>query len=218
MFSARCDWRKSIIPPDTCVDFVDAQMSCPADNQYEGRPVILDDGAYPRIKCRVCGIGHLPPDGNRHASKWAGEVTWGPNQFLGKISETEILSYKLYVVDAQYQKLGDAVATEETKQWATLKTDFCCDTSFYKATIDIDLPINFTYFMVVPVTRGGLELNVGPVSDRIEDSLQLSVSTSGARRIAVPSIRSWAAPFVVLLSAAHRMIFAQERANAPTST
>lgn len=199
MFDDRCDHRRAITGPDTCVEFVDVQMSCPADNEYEGRAVVLDSGAYPLIKCRVCGIAHLKPDGNRYANRWAGQVTWGPNQFLGEISETEIWSYRLYVVDAQYQKLGKPVATQEARRWATLSTDFCCDTSFYKATLDIALPQNFTYFMVVPITRVGFELNVGPVSDRIEDNVQLSTSANGAVRS-----RAWAAALAVPMLLARR--------------
>mmetsp|Transcript_20522 Transcript_20522/g.71014 ORF Transcript_20522/g.71014 Transcript_20522/m.71014 type:complete len:245 (+) Transcript_20522:116-850(+) len=195
MFDLACDHRKSISKPDPCVDFVAVQMSCPAGNLFPSRPVVHDSGAYPRLKCRTCGMNRLPDDGSPIRGAWAGRISWGPNQFGSAISETEIHSYKLYVVDAMYQKLGEALHTEEVRLWATLPMT-CCDTSFYGADIDIDLPQNYTYFMVVPVTIAGLELNVGPVSARIVDKGNSQRVTSGTRRSLASSFVS--APLAVL--------------------
>jgi len=181
MFDLGCDQRRSITPPDACVEFGDAQLSCPASNMFRGRPVSLDSGAYPRIRCRVCGIAHLHPDEDPVAGFWKGPVSWGPNQFNGDISETEIHSYRLYVVDAQYQKIGEPLAIQEVKLWASLRAE-CCNTEFYQVHLDLRLPENYTYFMVVPVTIAGLELNVGPASERIEDDDGVVAVQAGARR------------------------------------
>lgn len=180
MFDISCDLRRAVTPPDPCVDFTDVQISCPAGNVFDGRPASFDGGSYPLIKCRVCGIDHLPEDSDPMAGFWLGDVAWGPNQFQGDISEIEIHSYKLYIVDAQYQKLGAPVAIQEVKLWATLRAE-CCDTSFYKVRVEVELPQNYTYFMVVPVTVAGLELNVGPVSERIVDNDARMPVLSGSR-------------------------------------
>lgn len=178
MFDIACEHRKTITPQDVCVEFSFAQMSCPAGNTFEGRNVALESGGYPRIRCRVCGVGHLPVDSDSRPGFWNGQVTWGPNQFDSTLSESEIFSYRLYVVDSQYQKLGHAVAEQEVRLWATLQMT-CCDTSMYKASVELELPQNSSYFMVVPVTLGGMELNVGPTSERIRD-LGGEVAATGA--------------------------------------
>jgi len=186
MFDLACDHRKAITPPDPCVEFVSVQMSCPAGNLYPSRPVTHDGGAYPKLKCRVCGLDHLPEDANPMRGHWAGKVSWGPNQFERAISEVEIQLYKLYFVDSMYQKIGDAVATREVRLWHSLSLT-CCDTAFYSADLDVALPMNATYFMVVPVTILGLELNIGPVSERIVDDDRIRMSASSARRLRAPS-------------------------------
>jgi len=180
IFDESCDTRLSQESVDSCVDFASVEISCPSTNLLTSRPVILEAGAYPQLKCRVCGIAALPTDGDPTQGTWAGTIGWGPNQFLTSISETEIQSYNLYVVDSMYQKLGDALANREVKLWNTLQAS-CCDTSLYKATISVALPTNATYFMVVPVTINGLELNVGPVSTRISDVGAATVAAGDAR-------------------------------------
>lgn len=202
MFNYQCDQRKSVSPPDPCVDFSFVQISCPAGNMFPYRSVGQDDGAYPMLKCRTCGIKPLEPDASPYRGRWAGKVSWGPNQFLGTISETEIQSYLLYITDAMYQKLGRPLASEEVQLWSTL-TATCCDTSFYSADLDIELPVNYTYFMVVPVTIAGLELNVGVVSDRIKDVGTHLMTASGSRRgstVCWQSLLSFAALVAAMLS------------------
>lgn len=181
MMDIKCDHRKAITKPDSCVEFRSVQMSCPAGNLIEGRAVFLEDGAYPRIHCRVCGIGHLPEDSDSRTGFWRGKVTWGPNQFNNVLTEAEIKAYKLYVVDSQFQKLGEPLATQEVRLWATLRKT-CCDTSTYEAHLDFELPQNSSFFMVVPVTLAGLELNVGPTSERIRDRKGMVTQTAAARR------------------------------------
>mmetsp|Transcript_80621 Transcript_80621/g.202839 ORF Transcript_80621/g.202839 Transcript_80621/m.202839 type:complete len:522 (-) Transcript_80621:118-1683(-) len=204
MFDLSCDHREAITPPDPCVEFVSVQVSCPAGNLFPSRPVSFDTGAYPRLKCRICGLDHLPADANPTRGHWAGTVSWGPNQYERAISEIEIHSYKLYLVDTMYQKIGDALAVQEVKLWHSLSLT-CCDTSFYHADLDIVLPANASYFMVVPVTVLGLEINVGPVSERIVDDDRIKASASSARRtwsLSCCALQGLLLPTLLLLFAA----------------
>jgi len=151
------------------VEFSAVQMSCPAGNLHRGRSVNYDSGSPPALKCRVCGIEHLEPDSDMHRGYWAGRIAWGPNQYEDTISETEVLEYRVYVVDAQYQRLTERpLAVEATRPWNSLQKG-CCDHSAYHVDLVVELPVSSTYFMVVPLTKAGLELNIGPVTTRIED-------------------------------------------------
>jgi len=184
MFDVKCDHRRAVTPEDLCVRFAYVQMGCPAGNLQEGRAVFKEAGAYPEILCRVCGLGDLPEDGDDRYGFWSGMVTWGPNQFGSQLSESEIKAYRLYFVDSQLQKLGDPLHEQEVRLWDTLEMT-CCDPTFYKFNIDAyELPQNTSYFMVVPVTTGGLELNVGPHSERIRDHGYTVTATAFARRCA----------------------------------
>jgi len=112
------------------------------------------------------------------AGHWGGVVTWGPNQFEAAISETSIDSYRLYVVNDRLQKLGPPRAFVEAKLWANLFNPTSCDVRYYEARVNLALPDAAAYFMVVPFTRDGLEMNIGPTSERIVDLMQVA-TTSG---------------------------------------
>lgn len=188
MLDVECDHRRPITPVDVCVEFRMAQVSCPADNHLLGRPADIDDGAWPLIKCRTCGIAPLHGDEDDRRGWWSGHVSWGPNQYEHVLSEAEVSAYKLYVVDSQYQKLGPHLALREVKRWASLRLE-CCDLEMYEADITLLLPQNASYFMVVPVTVAGLELNVGPTSDRIRDiGNRVAAPIAGGRREAASSV------------------------------
>lgn len=180
MLDVGCDHRRAITDADSCIEFRSVQLSCPAGNTESFKTVDLEKGAYPRLRCRVCGIEHLPADSDPAEGAWTGQVSWGPNQFDGQLSESEIASYSLFIVDAQFQKLL-RVATQEVRLWATLQAT-CCDMSTYKVQVATLLPPNATYFMVVPTTTAGTELNVGPISERIIDSNPVRPAMSGSSR------------------------------------
>lgn len=201
MFNIACDHRRAITPPDPCVSFSAVQLSCPAGNKYFGLGVKRDHGGYPKLKCRTCGLKRLPADSSNLLGIWAGRISWGPNQFEGVVSETEIHSYKVYITDSWYQKLGQPVLYREVKMWATLRMK-CCDLDFYSGEVEVLLPENSSYFMVVPVTLAGLELNVGPVSDRIVDV--------GTRQAKSAALRPYATPLLALLSSAVAIFFRRD--------
>merc|ERR1719215_1345416 len=117
LFNVGCDHRRVVTPPDPCVSFSAVELSCPPGNTRFGHQAQKDHGEYPKLKCRVCGVNHLPPDESSVAGVWAGRISWGPNQFEGVISETEIRAYRVYVTDSWYQKLGTPVLEKEGKIW-----------------------------------------------------------------------------------------------------
>lgn len=182
MFDAQCGRQRSPATVDPCVDFNYLQVSCPADNVLGSRPAVLDAGVYPLLQCRVCGLAPLPADGDLRRGYWSGTVSWGPNQFGSSLNEAAVRAYKLYIVDSQYQKIGSAVSTQEVRFWVSLQQS-CCNTALYQASLQIELPLNASYFMVVPVTLGGLELNVGPTTTRIKDvGTRAGIASAGHRR------------------------------------
>lgn len=148
---------------------------------------IREDGQYPLLRCRVCGIGPLHRDQNPKPRHWAGVVTWGANQYDGEISEVSIDSYRLYVINERLQKLGPPQAVLEAKVWANLFNTTHCNNEYYKAHVDFILHPDAFSFMVVPLTRGGLELNIGTISDRIVDVSRQS-SSIAAQYLSSPSV------------------------------
>lgn len=179
-FNAECDHRRALRAADECVQFGHVTLGCPEGNNKPDMRAIHMDGAYPLLRCRVCGIGMLSLDTDMRRGFWAGTVAWGPNQFESTISETAIDSYRVYVVNYQLHKLGVALATQEAKLWATLFNSSHCDKRYYSVDLVKALPVGATYFMVVPVTKSGLELSVGPTSERIEDLGNVVGSMSAA--------------------------------------
>jgi len=180
-FDPMCDIRQALDVADACVEFADVTMKCTAGNEKPNIPVTVESGAYPRIRCRSCGVAPLLSDANPHPGVWSGTVTWGPNQYEDLISESSIESYRLYVVYDFLRKLGEPVAEMTAALWANQFNASKCDVTYYKVTQDIVLPDGFAYFMVVPFTRGGLELSVGSLSQRIQDDGRVAVASSCIR-------------------------------------
>lgn len=164
------------------MEFGHVTLGCPEGNNRPDTQVVHMDGAYPSLRCRVCGIDALGADKDMRRGVWAGVVAWGPNQFEAAISETTIFSYRLYVVNDRLLKLGGKLAEVEVRLWATQFDTSFCDTSYYRFEVETRLLPGAAYFMVVPVTKGGLELNVGPISEPIEDLGNL-LSLSAATRV-----------------------------------
>lgn len=176
-FDPRCVERQAP-GGDPCIFFRHITLDCPAANDRPNIEVVKQEGEYPLIRCRVCGM-NVESDTNPLGGRWSGRVAWGPNQFDAMISETSIDSYRVYVADEKLVKLGESFARVEAKQWANLFKPAECNPSYYEAYLDISLPSGAVYFMVVPFTRGGLELNVGPVVP-VED-LAISFPSRAAR-------------------------------------
>jgi len=189
-FNPTCDHRRSLAEEDACVDFKHVEMACPARSFTPGRLVDVVAGSFPLIRCRVCGLGPLPPDSSMYRGVWAGELTWGPNQFEAQIGETNIEAYHLHIVDQHMRKLtGLPVATVKAKLWANLFNSSHCDVRLYKASVRVLLPVDSAFFMVVPLTLEGLELKIGVTSAPIVDLGTLVLSD--AVRLASLSCASW---------------------------
>jgi len=108
---------------------------------------------------------------------WNGIVEWGPNQFGAIISETSIDSYRVYLADGQLRKIGPALAFVEAKQWANLFNPSLCNPDYYRARVNTTVPEGAAYFMVVPFTRGGVEMNVGPVKRMVDLGTPVAVTS-----------------------------------------
>lgn len=180
-FDPACVQRPAAGELDACIDFSHVSIGCPAGNAAIISNVDVLDGRVPLLKCRVCGLGALPSDQHPMKDRWRGTLTWGPNQFEGMISEVAINHYRVYVVNELWQKLDDPQYLVDARVWANLFNTTYCDTTMYKAHLDVALPHGYAYFMVVPVTGKGLELNVGPLTARIVDYVAaLSRAARGA--------------------------------------
>lgn len=170
---------------DPCVVFNHVTISCPAENDTPNRQVLKQEGEYPLIRCRVCDL-QVSPDTDMRLEYWSGTVSWGPNQFDAIISETSIGSYWVYLADDRLRKLGNSLIRVEARLWANLFKTEICDSGYYQAQLNLTLPAGTAYFMVVPFTRGGVELNIGPVK-RIHDLG--TVAADSAMRPAVGTLR-----------------------------
>jgi len=142
-------------------------------------------------------MGPLPVDMDMRARRWRGAVTWGPNQFEATISESSIEAYHLYVVNDRLQKLGENLAVVEAKLWANLFNTSTCDRHYYVANLDLELPAGAAFFMVVPLTKGGLEMNIGTISERIEDVFAIATTSDAWCAGPSSSFIAWVLPFLV---------------------
>lgn len=168
---------------DPCIVFSHTVLNCPAGNLEPNRAVDKQEGEYPLIRCRVCDL-LVSEDSDMRASYWTGTVEWGPNQFGATISETSIDSYRVYVADEKLRKLGPWRAFVEAKVWANLFNPRSCNPDYYRAHLEIYLPKGAVYFMVVPFTRGGVEMNIGPVKRLVDlGTLVGGPATNQARRL-----------------------------------
>jgi len=163
-FPLGCSAQRVLGEVDDCIDFGHVTLQCPADSFFPNRLATPIDGRVPLLRCKVCGLGVIGADRDRRRGLWAGTVTWGPNRFERGVSETSVQLYRLYVVDDALRKLGQPLASTEAKLWATslMPGASACDERYYQAEVAFAVPAGAAAFMVVPVTRGGLELNVGP--------------------------------------------------------
>mmetsp|Transcript_51805 Transcript_51805/g.143461 ORF Transcript_51805/g.143461 Transcript_51805/m.143461 type:complete len:378 (+) Transcript_51805:65-1198(+) len=200
-FSPGCTARRVPAEVDDCIEFSHLTLQCPADNFHPDQYALPIEGQYPLLRCKVCSLSAPSGDRDPRRGLWAGTVGWGPNQFERSISETSVQAYRLYVVDDALEKLGKPLAERAAKLWATnlLPDSSSCDALYYQADLAVALPARAASFMVVPVTRGGTELHIGPTA-AIDDIATVAVDGAArcGRRALLAAAAAWLAAAIAL--------------------
>lgn len=137
------------------------------------------------MKCRICGLA--TPNLRDHDSREgyiAVTLEFGPNILNGKVNESGIAGYRVYMVGPCLDKIGQSLVyvnkTEHGHQGEEV-SDICgCPTWVYTAQVTGKLPDKSTAarLMITPVTTDGYELPMGMTSATLEDYYTTNSTTS----------------------------------------
>ncbi|CAJ1423626.1 unnamed protein product [Effrenium voratum] len=145
---------------DPCVEYsTQLVLQCPDKNTDLWR---LPDATHllPSARCRVCGFGSVDRDQDDRQGYYEADIYFGQNSIELDINEEPIAEYRVYVVDALQRRLGHHVATVQKNA----ESVGCCRVDAYRAHISTVLPAGFRRFMVVPVSKFGMEMPAGTMS------------------------------------------------------
>lgn len=125
-------------------------------------------GAFPRQLCQLCSVAGDAGDQDSRRGYFKAEVRFGPAAVRGRVNETYVSEYRVYVVDGEGRRLGAPVAVVGKRLLPP--PDECCSSETYAAVVELNLGSwRGASSLVVHVVAAGFELPVGAEVAPIRD-------------------------------------------------
>jgi len=152
----------------------------PKDNA-EPNQLAKITGRLPEVLCKTCSA-RTSADTDDREGFYTGHIKFGPNVLRGKVSEAEIIEYRVHWTMEGTSTVGPTVAIVPRIRKARTTEVFCKCSDAYKAVLaGVKIPTGATGLMVLPVETTGLVMPVGSFA-----SISDLATTAHPRRSSAP--------------------------------
>jgi len=144
-------------------------FSCPGNNSDPHRQADFS-GDLPEQLCHVCGINPTLVDEDTRTGWFSGVLNFGAVMLGAAIDETYVSEYRVYAVDENDTRLGEALAFVQKKNIPPTM-DFCCNADVYSVRLELNLvgARAACHHLMVVLVVVGLELPIAAASPALVD-------------------------------------------------